>query len=401
MQPAPGQPVAPQQIQLVEGLPLQTSHQAEGVYVGSTSAYWAAAIAQQQDYERAQLIEREQLRVRRHLRIFAFLYNTLCVAELVYFIVGLYIVDWQVADLEDNPLLGPGQQGVIEMGGTHTQKIVYGNQWWRLITSIFYNAGAIHLTANLGMTWMFGHYLARELSPWTVAAIFLTSGLAGEIFSANIGADYMTCGASIPAFGLAGAACAMLIFWWRWHRNHWATALVAAAALGLNAFIGATPFVDNSGNTAGFVFGAALCLSAMLVRRHESKSKGREVLLLALACALLAAVIGAMFGGVIGLLHKAPVGGCCNPWVCAPSDWWDCDAARIWPTSCGYTVFPNTTSQLTCPRGQVVTIGVVNGTVSETIIQGWCDTYCKLASSGGVPTTGGDGRGSSGVQRRL
>lgn len=36
------------------------------------------------------------LRIRRHQRLFTIMYNVLSVAELVFFIVGLYIVDWQV-----------------------------------------------------------------------------------------------------------------------------------------------------------------------------------------------------------------------------------------------------------------------------------------------------------------
>lgn len=36
------------------------------------------------------------LRIRRHQRLFTIMYNVLSIGELVFFIVGLSIVDWQV-----------------------------------------------------------------------------------------------------------------------------------------------------------------------------------------------------------------------------------------------------------------------------------------------------------------
>lgn len=59
---------------------------------------------------------RRQARLRRSQRYWTAFYNVLTVGELVYFLVGLYMVQWQVADLADNPLLGPGNVGVINLG---------------------------------------------------------------------------------------------------------------------------------------------------------------------------------------------------------------------------------------------------------------------------------------------
>ncbi len=40
--------------------------------------------------------------------------------------------------------------------------------------------------------------------PLVTALMFFAAGLAGMLFSANVGAEYATAGASIPAFALAG-----------------------------------------------------------------------------------------------------------------------------------------------------------------------------------------------------
>ena len=76
--------------------------------------------------------------------------------------------------------------------------------------------------------------------------------------SANFGSSFVTAAGSGPAFGFIGASCALLALHAKRLRNHlisWALILVTLA---VNAFIGATPFVDNLGNTAGFVVGAML-----------------------------------------------------------------------------------------------------------------------------------------------
>ncbi|GFR42022.1 hypothetical protein Agub_g2838 [Astrephomene gubernaculifera] len=363
-------------------------------FTGSSTEYWAIVAAQQQDAERYQRTQMAAAALRRRQRVFTLLYNMLAVGELVYFIVGLYLIDWQVADLRDNPLLGPGALGIVKLGGTHTQRIIERHQYWRLVSSLFHNAGAIHLVSNLGLVWAFGHFLVRDISPWAVAATFLCSGLAGVLVSANVGAQYMSAAASIPAFGLAGAACSKLLLDWRRYAWRPVTLALLGFMLAANAFLGATPFVDNSGNSGGLVAGAVMGLGWVLVRKEKTRSRVREALLHLLAAAAMVGVLAAVVVGLVGLQYNAPVAGCCNPWVCTGSAWWDCDASRIWPSSCAFTTYLNSTATLTCPKGQVVGMGVVNRTdISSLLIQQWCDTYCNLAT--GISSGGGDSSSSS------
>ncbi|GLC37384.1 hypothetical protein PLESTF_000374700 [Pleodorina starrii] len=367
-------------------------------YTGSSTEYWALSAAQARELQRVQDVEKARIQLRRRQRIFTWMYNILAIGELVYFIVGLYITEWQVADLQENPLLGPGREGVIKMGGTYTQRIVKRYQYWRLVSSLFYNAGAIHVTSNLGMVWAFGHLLVRELSPWLVALMFFGGGMAGLMVSVNVGAQYSTAGASIPAFALAGAASAMLVYRWRRYSCHWASVLTTGFMVGANAFMGATPFVDNSGNTAGFVFGAVLCLGFMMVRRKETGTKAGEVLVYGTAVVAVAVILAAIVAGLAGLQLGTPVAGCCNPWVCTSSSWWDCNAARIWPDTCTLTISSgaatNTTSTLTCPHGNTISVNI-DSTADADAIQALCDSLCvngasAVSSGGASQSTGGD-----------
>lgn len=49
--------------------------------------------------------------------------------------------------------------------------------------------------------------------------------------------------------------------------------LVIAATLALNLFIGATPFVDNVANVSGFVLGALLVASLLLIQDEVSHTE--------------------------------------------------------------------------------------------------------------------------------
>ena len=77
-----------------------------------------------------------------------------------------------------------------------------------------------------------------------------------------------TCSANLPPpIGCSsGASCAFLVLHARRFHNHLLSWLLAACTLAIDAFIGATPFVDNSGNTAGFVSGLLVAGGVLCLR---------------------------------------------------------------------------------------------------------------------------------------
>lgn len=66
----------------------------------------------------------------------------------------------------------------------------------------------------------------------------------------------------------------LLLVRFRRLRNHWLSWLLLLVSLALNCFIGATPFVDNSGNTAGFVVGVLGCGGFLLLRKVRGMAIG-------------------------------------------------------------------------------------------------------------------------------
>lgn len=359
-------------------------------FTGSSSEWAYVAQLQREEQDRFAYEQRRQHVQSQRRRAFSWLYNGLAIAEIVYFIVGLYISDWEVADLQDNVLLGFTADGLTQLGGMHTGRILERHQYWRVITCLFLPAGALHVTASLSMAWVFGQMLARTLHPATIVAIFLSSGLGGALFSANVGAKHVTSGVAIPAFGVAGATAAMMVVHRRRYTNHIWSVAFAALVLALNLFIGATPFVDNAGNTAGFVLGFMAGLCPVLLRQEHSDTKKREAGVSMLAIASMVVVVVAGVLGVIGLQLEAPIGDCCDQWVCTSSPWWNCDASRIWPSGCGFTSLANGSGIVQCPRGARIILPRLNATASRVQLSALCTTFCSLSPSTGAG--GGNGK---------
>lgn len=99
-------------------------------------------------------------------------------------------------------------------------------------------AGAIHLWANASLIWTFGAFLASALNVWELACIYLLSGAAGVLVSANISGSYVTAGASGPGFGLVGGTCSALLLHRRLFVHHFLSWLIIVLVLLLNLFIG-------------------------------------------------------------------------------------------------------------------------------------------------------------------
>ena len=73
------------------------------------------------------------------------------------------------------------------------------NHPWQPVTSLFLHGGITHLLFNMVILWMFGNLLEREVGPKSFLAIFIISGIIGNIGSIMIGDP------TIPSLGASGA----------------------------------------------------------------------------------------------------------------------------------------------------------------------------------------------------
>mmetsp|Transcript_23764 Transcript_23764/g.52133 ORF Transcript_23764/g.52133 Transcript_23764/m.52133 type:complete len:420 (-) Transcript_23764:529-1788(-) len=337
-----------------------------------------------------------QAKYRRSRRYAAIFLNLVSVAHVAMFVVALLLNKWTLVDLSINPLLGPGIDALEKIGATSSLKMSDRYQYWRLATSPFLGAGILHVAANISVIYTFGMFLATALDVLHLVLLYVMSGLAAVTVSANIGDTFITAAGSGPAFGYIGGSIALLLLRRRHFVNHLLSWALVTFSLAVNAFIGATPFVDNSGNTAGLVSGALGAAGMLLLKQRVLDTVCGERLLRVAAAVLLslAAVIPIL--GIIGLNAGTPLGSCCDVWVCAPTPWWDCGAAQVWPSTCSLSASTSSRLSITCPRGEVYPLpaSVGAGTnITASTLNALCVTYCTL--KGYVPPSSADSPAAS------
>ncbi len=79
-----------------------------------------------------------------------------------------------------------------------------GEQWWRVLTTLFVHPGLGYAFITLVAVAIFGSHLERRFGPVVVIGLFLVCGAAGAAASAAIG---------LPALGANGAALGLLCAW--------------------------------------------------------------------------------------------------------------------------------------------------------------------------------------------
>ena len=90
----------------------------------------------------------------------------------------------------------------------------YQNEWWRFVTPIFLHAGLIHLAFNVYVQAKIGSDLEAMWGTSTWIAIFLVSGVGGNLASAIFLPTSIGVGASGSIMGMLGAWLVDLIMHW-------------------------------------------------------------------------------------------------------------------------------------------------------------------------------------------
>ena len=128
-----------------------------------------------------------------------------CVAligvNVVIFVAGLLFPQL------DAMLKEKGQFGVLYL--------MYGEEFYRLITSAFLHADVEHLFNNMLLLYFCGEVVEKTLGKWKLIALYFGSAVCGDLLSAAVeystGAYYNSIGASGAVFGLTGAMLFLVI----------------------------------------------------------------------------------------------------------------------------------------------------------------------------------------------
>ena len=261
------------------------------------------------DYHPAQIpgetfTEPETTRRSRRSELFA--------APATYILVGINVAVFLWMVFSGVSFQSPTSANLIHFGANSTSRVLVDGEWYRLLTAIFVHVGWIHLATNMWCLWNLGMLGEPLLGPFGLAAVYVLTGIAGNLLSMAVnvfqGNDSIGAGASGAVFGIAGILIVLLsnrklpIPWEELRRLR--RSVIQFAVLNL-VIGGATIFVDliridNFAHIGGFVSG--LGLGPALVPRMTSGRErylGRQKVAFALAALLLS-----LFGYLIAMYAR-------------------------------------------------------------------------------------------------
>ncbi|XP_047306691.1 RHOMBOID-like protein 2 [Impatiens glandulifera] len=261
----------------------------------------------------------------RHWR--SWLVQTIIVSNIIMFIITMFVNNcpknnileingqcvakflgrFSFQPLKTNPLFGPTSLTAFKLGGLEWNMVVNGHQWWRMFAAIWLHAGVIHLFVNMLSLFLIGIRLEQQFGFMRIGAIYLLSGLSGNILSLLFLQNGISVGASGALFGLIGAMLSELLTNWTvYTRKLCAMLLLLSMIIGELVFDGIHSWrVNNFGHIggvlSGFLLGFVLLLRPQPLPRTlpVTKSKYTVFQWVSLVISLLLFIVGFTVGIVM------------------------------------------------------------------------------------------------------
>ncbi|KAL1067823.1 hypothetical protein V6Z11_D12G156200 [Gossypium hirsutum] len=202
-----------------------------------------------------------------------------------------------------------------KLGALKWDKVVHGNQTWRLITCIWLHAGVIHLLANMLSLIFIGIRLEQQFGFSMLSVPFCSGSVLSSLFIQGS----ISFGASGALFGLLGAMLSELLTNWTIYTNKAAALITLTVIIVINLAVRILPHVDNFAHIGGFLTGFLLGFA-----RVTSKHKAYQYLFLVIAMVLL--IVGFTVGLVMLFRGENGHDHCswCHYLSCVPTSKWHC-----------------------------------------------------------------------------
>jgi rhomboid protease GluP len=201
-------------------------------------------------------------------------------APATYWLVGINCAVFLFTLFQSHSLVGPDfqdkwSQALLCNGGA----VLKWGQWWRVVTAVFTHFGWIHIGLNMWCLWNLGLLGEPLLGEFGMVAVFLLTGVAGNLLSIALHPGFppdsgylpsngvLSAGASGAVFGLAGVLLMLLrspllpippLELKKLRRSVWYFAIINLV-IGIGAdFAQRVVQVDNMAHLGGFLSGLAL-----------------------------------------------------------------------------------------------------------------------------------------------
>jgi membrane associated rhomboid family serine protease len=130
-------------------------------------------------------------------------------APATYILVGINCLVYLAMVLNGVSPSNPTVTDLVHWGANFGGYVLAG-QWWRLVTAAFVHVGMLHLATNMWCLWNLGLLGEPLLGPLGLLAVYLMTGVAGNLLSTSIHPQIVGAGASGAVFGLAGVLIMLL-----------------------------------------------------------------------------------------------------------------------------------------------------------------------------------------------
>lgn len=201
--------------------------------------------------------------------------------------VLLLIATFYNVTLLDLGRIGLATPDWTDLGAAQAGKIVAG-EWWRPVTALTLHADGVHLLSNLAVGAIFIVPLCREFGSGLAWSLIIGAGAVGNLVNAWLQPSaHSSIGASTAVFGAVGILAASNLLRHRTERRG-RRLLPVAAALALLALLGTGgKNTDLGAHLFGFIVGTGLGLGTERLAGRYGRPARRVNALLALACIVL------------------------------------------------------------------------------------------------------------------
>ena len=188
-------------------------------------------------------------------------------APATYILIGINCVVYLLMTLSGVSWWEPTTQHILHWGASNgVSEIAYG-QWWRLLTATFVHVGIVHIGTNMWCLWNLGLLGEPLLGPFGIIAVYVLTGITGNLLSSVVNPWIVGAGASGAVFGIAGILILLLnsphLPFPREELRRLRRSVIYFAAI--NLAIGASTLlyaggikIDNMAHLGGFLSGLAM-----------------------------------------------------------------------------------------------------------------------------------------------
>lgn len=174
---------------------------------------------------------------------------------ITYVLIALNVIVYVYTSyLSGNPWQISEQ--VLEQYGGQVNSQVFNGQYWQLFTSMFVHVSIEHIVGNMLFLLIFGLRAEEMFDVKEYLAVYLLSGLAGNLLTLLFGPFMVSAGASGAIFGMFGAT---IIYMRRaFNQSIMAALIFAFLFLMINIGQGVNVLAHLGGLVVGLLFGYSL-----------------------------------------------------------------------------------------------------------------------------------------------